>query len=534
VFGDASAIKDYGKEDRKKVFKRAFSMASGTLTSRVLGLFRDMAMAALFDRTITDAWAAAFRLPNLFRRLLGEGSLSVSFIPVFIEVSAEDPSGLRARNLVNSVYSFLLLVLSVLTLLGLLGTEAVLGGLLSDAYQMDPEKWALTLRFARIMMGFVFFVSNYAFFMGLLNALGSFGLPAAAPAFLNISMLAFTFMPTSWFPVHGDGLAWGVLVGGFLQAAVLWFALRARGYLPRWKTDLWSADLKKVLLPVLPGLLGSGISQFMTLVNLYYASSLVVGAISYIYWADRLLELPLALVSVSLGAALLPMLSEFAQAGHRERFRETLADQLLVNFFFAIPAAFGLFFLARPIVEVLFQRGQFHAEDAHSTAQVLRIYALSLLLVSGSRVVVTAFYAFKWVWLPAIFALAALSLHIYLAPTFIAEAGLSGLIASNTLAMGLQFVFLLAALPLIKVALPLKKTVRELSKMVLAGVALMAAVQVYEVLIRQFGDESMVRLASLVFTILLGASVYLFAAVMLRIEACESILTHIRVKYTQR
>jgi putative peptidoglycan lipid II flippase len=435
---------------------------------------------------------------------------------------------------VNSVYSFLLLLLSVLTLLGFFGTEMILNALLSEAYQMDPEKWALTLRLARIMMGFVFFVSNYAFFMGLMNALGSFGLPALAPALLNISMLAFTFMPRSWFRVHGDALAWGVLVGGFLQAALLWFALRARGYLPRWQKVVWSQDFKKVVFPILPGLIGSGVSQFMTLVTLYYASSLGVGVISYIYWADRLLELPLSLVSVSLGTALLPLLSEHVQAGRLERFRETLADQLLVNLIFAIPAALGLFFLARPIVEVLFMRGQFHSFDAETTALVLRIYALSLIAVSGSRVIAPAFFAFKKVWLPAGFAFLALSLHIYLAPAFITGAGLGGLIASSLIALSVQFLLLVLTLPYLGVALPFVKTVREFSKMVVAGIALVAAVQIYEVLIRQFGETSQVRFISLSFTILLAAGAYLLAAVWLRIEACESILENIRVKVTRR
>ncbi|MFS4460420.1 murein biosynthesis integral membrane protein MurJ [Bdellovibrio sp. HCB2-146] len=522
------------KEDRKKVLKRAFSMASGTLTSRVLGLFRDVAMAALFDRIITDAWAAAFRIPNLFRRLLGEGSLSVSFIPVFVEVSAQDTTGVRARNLVNSVYTFLLLLLSVLTVLGFVTTEQILHVLLAENYHLDTVKWELTVRMARIMLGFVFFVSQYAYFMGLLNALGSFGLPAAAPALLNIAMLVFTFMPSEWFPVAGDQLAWGVLVGGVLQAAILWFALKSRNYLPQWKSDFWSADLKRVLLPILPGLLGTGLSQFMTLLNLYFASALAAGAISYIYWADRLLELPLALVSVSLGTALLPMLSEFAQGHQHERFRETLADQLLVNFFFGIPSALGLFFLARPIVEVLFMRGQFNAVDAEATAEVLRVYSLSLIVVSGGRVLAPAFYAFKQGWVPAVFAVLALVSHFVMAPFWIAQWGLAGLVFSSMLAMTFQFVLLVIALRYIRVTLPLKKTAREFSKMLLAGAALVVAVQIDSILLRQFGDVKFVRFGALAFTILFGAAVYIFISAALRVEVCESLLTHLRTKFRQR
>ncbi|KYG62360.1 hypothetical protein AZI86_16110 [Bdellovibrio bacteriovorus] len=209
-------------------------MASGTLTSRILGLFRDIALGALFDRTVTDAWTAAFRIPNLFRRLLGEGSLSVSFIPVFMEEKAGDPSGLRAKNVANGVYSVLLIGMGILTLLGVVFVEPLFRLLLSDLYVLSAEKWELTLRMGRIMFGFTFFVTMYAFYMGLLNALGSFGLPALAPALLNVSMLIFTFMPPEWFQGAGDGLAWGVLVGGMLQAGLLFLGLRSRGGLPRW------------------------------------------------------------------------------------------------------------------------------------------------------------------------------------------------------------------------------------------------------------------------------------------------------------
>jgi len=199
----------------------------------MLGLLRDVAMAAFFERMVTDAWAAAFRFPNLFRRLLGEGSLSVSFIPVFIEARSEDPSGVRARNLANGLYTLLLITMGALTLAGVLFTDDLFRLILSADYVQIAEKWDLTVRLGRIMFAFVFFVSTSAYFAGLLNSLGSFGLPALAPALLNIAMLVFTFLPVGWFPQVGDGLAWGVLIGGLLQAALLWWALWTRDYLPR-------------------------------------------------------------------------------------------------------------------------------------------------------------------------------------------------------------------------------------------------------------------------------------------------------------
>lgn len=174
-------------------------MSLGTLVSRFLGLLRDILLGALFDRIVTDAWTAAFRIPNLFRRLFGEGALSVSFVPEFIEAQSQDSSGLAAKNFANAVYTVLLIFLAIITLLGFVFIEPLFKILLSPEYMLNEARWDLTVRLGRIMFGFVFFICQYAYFMGLLNALGSFALPAAAPALLNISMLIFTVVPTDLF-----------------------------------------------------------------------------------------------------------------------------------------------------------------------------------------------------------------------------------------------------------------------------------------------------------------------------------------------
>ena len=505
-------------------------MASGTLTSRILGLFRDMALAALFERAVTDAWAAAFRLPNLFRRLFGEGSLSVSFIPVFLEAKDGDPHGPRAQNLVNALYTILLIALAVVTVLGVIYMDSVLGLLLSSRYMADTEKWFLTVRMARIMFGFVFFVCTYAYFMGILNALGVFGLPAVAPALLNISMLAFTFMPTSWFAEKGDGLAWGVLVGGVLQASLLWIALKARGFLPRLQKNIWNHDVKKVLINMVPGLLGIGLLQFSTLVNLHFASTIGEGAISYVYWADRLLELPLSLVSVSLGAALLPTLSEFAFRKQKEQFQETVEEHFLFSFFLAWPAALGLYFLAQPIVEVLFMRGHFSMDDVNATTIVLKVYALSLLFVSSIRILAPAFYAVKNTWLPAGTSLVSLLLHLSWAGWWIRQAGLQGLVLSSLLAMILQFIAMLIALHVTVMTVRWRKVSIEILKTVIAGTLLAAAVQIYEPLSALIGSSGFARMIALGISILLGGGVYLISSHLLKISQGQFLISTIRRK----
>lgn len=496
-------------------------MGSGTLTSRILGLFRDVALGALFDRTVTDAWAAAFRAPNFFRRLLGEGSLSVSFIPVFIQSQAEDPTGTRARNFANAVYSMILILLGMLTLLGIVFIEPLFRILLSDTYALNVEKWELTLRLGRIMFGFVFFISTYAFYMGLLNILGSFGLPAVAPALLNVSMLVFTFLPPAWFPAPGDGLAWGVLLGGFLQAAVLWGGLKARGHLPHWSFRWKTSDVSQFLRRLGPGLVGMGVMQFFTLVNLYFASSLPEGAISYIYWADRLLELPLSLISVSLGTALLPTLSQAFSQGNKAAFREAARESFLMNSFLAWPAAVGLFFLAGPILEALFLHGKFSQADLVATTSVLQIYAVSVLWISWSRVLMPLYYAAQNTWYPMAVSLGSLVLHVVLAPFLMARWGLQGLMVSGVIAAAASAVGLLAGLRSQGLEMGFVSLLKPLAKIFAAGAVMAIAAQGYFLLGPYNGKGPQV--AALFVTIVLAAGVYFLTAAAFGIESLSRI-----------
>lgn len=491
-------------------------MASGTLTSRILGLMRDIALAALFDRAITDAWAAAFRLPNLFRRLLGEGSLGVSFIPVFMEAQVDDPSGARARNLANAFYTLLLVCLGAFSCLGIVFAEHLLGWILSSEYQLQTGQWELTVRMARIMFGFIFFVSSYSYFMGLLNALGSFGLPALAPALLNISMLVFTFMPPQWFPVHGDGLAWGVLVGGFLQVALLWGALVSKGYLPRIQRQLWSLDVQRVLQNLGPSFLGMGLFQFSTLVNLYFASSLPSGAISSIYFADRLLEFPLSLVSVSLGTALLPILSTWATEGKKDQIGESVRQNFALNFYLAFPAAIGLYFLAGPIVKVLFYRGHFTQSDFLATTEVLQILAISLIFISAARVLVPVYYALQKAKIPAISALGSLGLHILMAGWWIENYGLRGLMISGLIAAVFQFGVLLFCLKSQSIEIFGRALAFELLKILGAGALLAFILSNYGIL-----ESWIPEWGALALAILLSGGVYFMSSFFMGIDAFQ-------------
>lgn len=487
-------------------------MAFGTLASRFLGLGREIAFAALFDRGLTDAWLAAFKLPNLFRRLLGEGSLSLSFIPVFVQAQVEggEDRG-RAQALVDSCFTFLLVLLSTLTLLGIVFADPVLRFLLDGDYVAQAEKFAMTVRLAQIMFGFVSLISLYAFFMAILNALGSYGLPAAAPTLFNVAMITATLLPTSLFPQPGDGLAWGVIVGGFLQMIVLIPALVKKGFLPNLSFRWANRDLGKVLLNMLPGLMGLGLLQITTLVNMRFASSLGEGPLSWIAWADRLLELPLSLVSVSLGTALLPTLAGHWARGEKERLSETLNFMMRLNLFVCVGAATGLYFLAQPIVEFLFQRGRFTVEDTLATAGVVQVWALIMIPTASLRVIAPAYYAIKNTWFPPVVAGVSLVVHVIAAPLMMNEWGLTGLNLSSLLSVSLNFLLLLGFYPVFVGSLGFGKILLQALKFILPAMALAGAVQTYEPIRLTLGDAFLAKLVSLAVASLLG--VFAYAAV---------------------
>lgn len=523
-----AAIEQY----KQNVIVHALSMAFGTLSSRVLGLVREIAFAALFDRMVTDAWTAAFRLPNLFRRLLGEGSLSVSFIPVFVEtrLQGEESAKLRAHNLVNGVYTLLLILLAALTLLGIYFSEPILKLLLDESYVAISSKFDLTVRFARIMFGFVFLICTYAYFMAILNALGKFALAAMAPALFNVAMIISTLLPTNWFPRIGDGLAWGVLVGGLLQIVILVPSLIRAGYFPKVSFQFNNPDIYRVLKNMGPGLMGLGLMQIATLVNMRYASALSEGSISYIYWADRLIELPLSLISVSLGTALLPALSSLWSQNQKEKMSETMNYYLRLNIFVALPCALALLFLAEPLVRLIFERGKFNYDDVLGTAQVVQIYGLILLPTSAVRVLAPAYYSIKNTWLPAMISGVCLIIHILIAPLLMQRWSLVGLNLSSFISSSLNFILLFSLYRSFIHPLHYNKIFIQLGKYLIpgafsCGVMCLYSWQIYPQLNSFFG-----QLVGLVVTLTLSMLVYLGMSRILNLEEYHTTVTRLLKK----
>ncbi|MGE3974970.1 MAG: murein biosynthesis integral membrane protein MurJ [Bdellovibrionales bacterium] len=513
--------------ERKSVVLNAITMALGTFSSRILGLIRDAVTVAVFDRTVTDAWLVAFRLPNLFRRMLGEGSLSVAFIPVFIGTLTKGPSSQpvsEAHKLAYGIFTLLFAFLSVLTAAGIIFADQILIYLVpGQGYLSVQGKFELTVHMAKIMFGFIFFISMYAYFMAILNSLKRFTAGAFAPVIFNISLIASSlFHDDLRWP--GESLAWGVLIGGFLQMAWLIPSLAKEGFLPRFSFKVWSPEIRQVLQSLLPSWIGVGILQLASLINVRFASELPEGTHSWIYTADRLLELPLSLVAVSLGSALLPTLARHWASGQREEMIQTSMHFLKLTFFLAIPASVGIYALSYPIIEVLFERGRFTAHDTLMTASILQIYTFSVLTYSGVRVIVSPYYAIKNTWFPAAVSGVALVIHYFLAQSLVFSQGMEGLAWATVASSAVNFMLLFGFHFYFIGPVQLGDFLLSIVKYTIAALAMAFLLQVYTPLAELLQPLSFHQPLALAISIICGALVFFSVSLLIRTKETHEAL----------
>ncbi|MDZ4677926.1 MAG: murein biosynthesis integral membrane protein MurJ [Oligoflexia bacterium] len=511
------SLKDLQDSERKQVAVSAFWVALGTMTSRVLGLMRELVIAHYFSRTATDAFFVAFRLPNLFRRIFGEGALTVSFIPVLTDfLKNDDKKG--ARELVSSVFTLLFVVLSILTILGTYfasPTVTLLSG--SDEFLAIPGKLELTIHQARIMFCYIMLVSFYAFAMGILNTLKIFWLPAVAPALWNISLLTGVIFFRDRFEISSDVLAWATVVGGFLQLGLLIPALKRSGFFPRFRKWWGNPAVNRVLRAMGPSILGLSVMQLGVLINTYFASSLEEGSNSWIFYADRLLELPLSIFAVSLGTVTLPALSAFWSRGDVDGMGKASMHAVRLSLFMAIPCAAGLFMLSHEIIYSLYEHGKFTAHDTLMTGSVLKVYGIGVIFATCVRVFAPAFYAMKNTWLPALAAAIALTCHVFIASVFTKMYGVTGLAASSTISGAINFLILIIAYQKLVVSLDWRTLTIAVSKFILASLVLMGVSLIYGPLSLILGPDHWARVVCLLVTVTASALAYFLTSWLLKV-----------------
>lgn len=527
-------------EEKGAVTANAALFAFGTMLSRILGLIRDMMMARYFPNDVRDAFINAFRLPNLFRRLFGEGSLSISFIPVFVEILSGKTSQSwaeseqRARDLVSGVFSLLLSITITLSLLATIFMPDILHMLLSgEAYMSVPGKFELTVRLGRIMFCFLILVSLYAFFMAIQNSLRRFVVSAMAPCLFNIAMIAAAFF-SSRFAAPESVLAWGVLVGGFSQMAILIPGVMRAGHMPRFTLAFESRDIWRVVRAFIPGMIGLSLMQMTIIVNMHFASELPSGSQSYLYLADRILELPLSLFVVSVGSALLPALASFWAAGDRASMSSTINHSMRLILFVALPSALGMFFLARPIVDVLFLGREFKYVDAVSTAQVIQVYAFVVITAAGVRILAQGFYAIQNTWFPALAGGVALIAHVLFAFALTRTFGLNGLACASLCSSVVNLLMLATAYSKWVGGLEARRLAVALGKFVICGAVMVGVLLFHDQVLAVFGTRFFARAFVLGVMILAGGAVYLAMARTLRVDELQDLTGVLLAKLTKR
>jgi len=368
------------------------TVSSMTLLSRVLGFVRDFFIARLFGAGLaTDAFFVAFRIPNLLRRLFAEGAFSQAFVPILAEVrNRESPENTRA--LVDCVSTVLFLALLAAAALGMVLAPLVVY-VSAPGFAAEPGKFELTVAMLRITFPYIVFISLVAMAAGVLNTWSRFAVPAFTPVLLNVSFIVGAAFFAGNFDPPVLVLAWAVFVGGALQFAFQLPFLWKIGMLPRWRFNLRHPGVTRVLKLMAPAVFGVSVSQLSLLINTIFASFLVTGSVSWLYYADRLMEFPAGVLGAALGTILLPSLSKHHAGGESAEYSRLLDWGLRVTLLLALPAAAALAVLAMPLIATLFHYGRFSEVDAWMTREALVAYSLGLVGLILVKILAPGFYA---------------------------------------------------------------------------------------------------------------------------------------------
>ncbi len=420
-----------------KVAKAAGIVGVATLASRLMGYARDMAMSWAFGTGVAaDAFYVAYRIPNLLRELLAEGSMSAAFIPVFTETLTKE-SKESARGLANAVFARLLVILVVLTGLGVIFAPYVVNVVAWGwAYKAEHDKYLLGVTLTRIMFPYLLFIGLAALAMGMLNSLRSFLTPALSPVMLNVMQITAIVLSIQFMPEPILGVAVGVVFGGLFQFLIQVPGLKKQGMMIRPVFKPSHPGVNKIGALALPVFLSSSVNQLNIFIGTIFASFLATGSIAYLFYGMRFIHFPLGIFGIAIATAVLPTMS--AQAARRDidEFRKTFSLGLRLVFFIMFPAMAGLIALRVPIVSLLLEHGRFDRVSTEGTALALLCYAVGLWAFAGVRVVVQAFYALQDTRTPVKTAILALLTNIVLSAAFVFKTplGHGGLALATSLA----------------------------------------------------------------------------------------------------
>lgn len=418
----------------KILAKHAGKTAFGTICSRILGYIRDMFVANLFGiGMFADAFYAAFRIPNLFRRMFGEGSFSAAFIPVFSHyLHTKDKD--ETQKFLNAIFTVLFIILVVISAFGMVFSP-VLTKVVVWGFSDNPEKMQITIELTRLMFPFIVFICLAAFLLAILNTLHSFFIPALAPSSLSVSEIFYilAIVPLISPGNQIKGLALSVIFGGALHFFVQYPKLKNLGWHLKFKINLKHTGVKKVALLMVPSLVGLSVDQINAFVDNICASFLGNGPVSSLYYSNRLMQMPLAVFGLAFATASLPAMSKAYAEKDIVTLKNSLNYSIRFTIFTLMPAAVGLMVIGLPIVKLLFEHGKFNALGSVITSKALFFYSLGLPAYAISKIFANAFYSFQDTKTPVKTAIVAMIVHVFLCIVLMNPMGVSGLAFATAL-----------------------------------------------------------------------------------------------------
>lgn len=369
--------------------KNTITVGALTMLSRIAGYVRDVLIAdKLGAGSFSDAFFVAFRLPNIFRTMFAEGAFNASFVPMFSKIKDEA----AAQSFAANIFSIMFFALTGFTIFAQIFMPAFVW-MLASGFAENAEKFELATSLTRITFFYLLFISLTSIFAAILNSLQKFAVAALAPLILNMTLVGALLAFSGDESLSAYALAWGVFVAGILQLVFLYFSVVKAGYIIRPKRPKIDPQTRTLFRRMVPVLIGAGVLQINVLVNTQIASYISEGAVSFLYYADRVSQLPLALIGTAMGVVLLPSLSRFLRDGDAEKSIATQNQAIWVSTFLALPAAVGLGLLAEDITRVLFERGNFTASDTVAVARALQIFAIGVPAFVLAKIFTPSFYA---------------------------------------------------------------------------------------------------------------------------------------------
>lgn len=420
-----------------KLLKAMATIASFTMLSRIAGMVRDMLTAAILGAgPLADAFFIALKLPNFFRRVAGEGAFSVSFIPLYSKTINQEGEE-AAANFAGQIFSIMAIVLSIFSIVVMIGMPWVIH-IIAPGFQYGTERYDLAVTLTRLTFPYLLLMSLTALFGGMLNTNGKFAPFAAAPIIFNLTLIFAILVVAGFFPTAGHAMATGVAVSGVLQLVMMIYFIRRYHIKFHFQKPAFTEKTKKLFKLMGPGILSAGVFQINLFVDMMLASLLPAGAISYLYYADRLNQLPLSMVGIAVGTALLPMLSKSLASNNVAESKDLFNRSLEFCFFVAVPATVALLIVPYQMVTTLFEHGKFSANDTLQTSYVLMGYGIGLPAYVASKIFMTAFWAHQDTMTPVKIAIITTLTNVMLSLLLIGLLGVAGIAISTGIVGWLQ------------------------------------------------------------------------------------------------